>query len=73
MSKKEFVEALGEAMRTEGALAIEIHNIASTFGWSGLPEAARARATQSLAELEKGPARRARRLKVLLERLEGVE
>lgn len=70
MSKQELIDSLTRAMRTEAALAIEIGNVASTFPWSGLPDPARGTAMESLAQLEKGPARRARRLKVLLDHLQ---
>jgi hypothetical protein len=71
MSNREIIDILTGAMRTEAALAIQIRNIASTFPWSGLPADDRRDATESFHAMEEGPARRARRIKVLIDRLQG--
>ena len=73
MSNQELIDRLSRAMRTEGALAVQVRNIVSTLPWSGLPEAMRQQAIQSLATLGDGPERRARRIKALLDRLQGGE
>lgn len=71
MSHETLVENLTNAMRIERALAIQIQNISSTLNWSGLPGEGRAHAAESLGELGSAAERRARKIKNILDRIEG--
>ena len=73
MNKNELIESLNTAMTTEGASAVAIRNMISTFTWSGLPPAKRRRAVESLRTLADGPERRARRIRQMIERLQRSE
>jgi hypothetical protein len=71
MTRKEVLDGLQAAMVTEGASAVTVRNMASTFTWSGLADDRRRRVIGQLEELAAGAEGRAQRLKALIAQLQG--
>ncbi len=73
MTRPEAIDILNRAMTAEAALSVQLHNIVNTFSWSGLPEKHRRRVAESLGAIASLPAQRARRLRTIIEQLNGSE
>jgi hypothetical protein len=71
MTRKELLDNLQTAMVSEGASAVAIGNMVSTFTWSGLSDERRRQVMRQLEELSVGPERRAQRLKGLIAQIQG--
>lgn len=71
MNKKDLLEALNNALKTEDASVLCIRNIVGTFAWSGLPEKDRQTIADSLDTMAQASQQRANRIQQIINQVQG--